>query len=216
MRRTAILVAAVGLLFTTAIPAGLAQGVDGGCSATVNGQTLDTLDLKHPLVVARGDILALTGTVPAAAGSGTIYSETKIYVELLTDVPVAEQTGDGPTWGDWVELPEVLASLAPGVYKVKGTATGDGWICNGSAYIKIEGGPLTAAAAIGAASVVGGGIAAAGAMRPKKGHLLTNGAALEGGGKPETPVRMAADVVTLGIFGLLVGLVGFLGPSWVV
>ncbi len=207
---------AVALLVAVAVPAAFAQGVEGGCSATVNGQTLDTLDIKHPLVVARGDILALTGTVPAAAGTGTIYSETKIYVEVVGDVPVAEQTGDGPVWGDWVELPEVLASLAPGVYKVKGTATGDGWVCTGSAYIKIEGGPLTAAAAVGAVSVVAGGIAAVGAVRPKQTQVFHEGGAPGGGGTADAPTRMAADVVTLGLFAALVALVGFLGPSWVV
>ncbi len=214
-RRVFALVGSAVLLVAAATPV-LAQGVDGGCSATVNGQTLDSLDAKHPLVVARGDILALTGTVPAAAGSGTIYSETKIYVELLTDIPVAEQTGDGPVWGDWVELPEVLASLAPGVYKVKGTATGDGWVCTGSAYIKIEGGPLTAAAAVGAVSVVAGGMAAVGAVKPKQTQVFHEGGAPGSGATAETPTRMAADVVTLGLFAALVAVVGFVGPSWVV
>jgi hypothetical protein len=214
MKRWLVLTGAVVMLLAAAIPAALAQGVDGGCSATVNGQTLDTLDIKHPLVVAKGDILALTGTVPASAGTGTIYSETKIYVEVVGDLPVAEQTGDGPTWGDWVELPEVLASLAPGVYKVKGTATGDGWVCNGSAYIKIEGGPLTAATAIGGVAAVTGGIAAVSAIKPKQTQVFSQGA--PPGSGPDTGTRMVADAATLGLFALLVALVGFLGPSWVV
>ncbi len=214
--RAAILLGAAALLVAAAVPTAFAQGVEGGCSATVNGQTLDTLDIKHPLLVARGDILALTGTVPATAGTGDIPSETKIYVEVVGDLPVAEQIGNGPVWGDWVELPEVLASLAPGVYKVKGTATGEGWVCTGSAYIKIEGGPLTAAAAAGAVSVVAGGIAAVGAIRPKQTQVFHEGGPAGGGATAETPTRMAADAVTFGLFAALVALVGFLGPSWVV
>lgn len=217
IRRSLSALAVMTVVLIGLAPTAHAQEVTGGCSATVNGQTLDTLDIKHPLVVAKGDILALTGTVPASAGTGTVDSETKIYVELVGDVPVAEQTGDGPIWGDWVELPEVLANLAPGVYKVKGTATGSGWVCNGSAYIRIEGGPLTAAAAVGAVAAVSGGIAAVGAVKPKKGQVFYEGVPPEGGGgSADKSTRLAADAITLGLFALLVALVGFLGPSWVV
>ncbi len=216
-KRALVPLAVVTVVLIGLVPMASAQEVTGGCSATVNGQTLDALDMKHPLVVAKGDILALTGSVPASAGTGTIYSETKIYVEVVGDVPVAEQTGDGVIWGDWVEVPEVLASLAPGVYKVKGTATGDGWVCNGSAYIKIEGGPLTAAAAVGAVAAVAGGIGAVTAVRPKKGQVFHEGGPPDGaGGAADSPARWTADLAALGLFGLLVFLMGFIGPSWVV
>lgn len=215
--RALIPLAIVAMVLIALVPMASAQEVTGGCSATVNGQTLDTLDIKHPLVVAKGDILALTGSVPASAGTGTIYSETKIYVEVVGDLPVAEQTGDGVVWGDWVEVPEVLSSLAPGVYRVKGTATGDGWVCNGSAYIKIEGGPLTAATAVGAVAAAVGGIGAVTAARPKKGQVFSEGGPPGGaGGAAESPARWTADLATLGLFGLLVFLMGFIGPSWVV
>jgi hypothetical protein len=216
LKRALLPLAVVALVVIGLVPTALAQEVTGGCSATVNGQTLDALDIKHPLVVAKGDILALTGSVPASAGTGTISSETKIFVEVVGDVPVAEQTGNGVTWGDWVEVPDVLASLAPGVYKVKGTATGAGWICTGSAYIKIEGGPLTAAAAIGAVSAIAGAVAAVSAIKPKKGQVFHEGTGGEGGATAETPTRLLADGVTLGLFAMLIVLVGLLGPSWVV
>lgn len=215
--RALLPMAIVTVVLIGLVPMASAQEVTGGCSATVNGQTLDSLDIKHPLVVAKGDILALTGSVPASAGTGTVNSETKIYVEVVGDVPVAEQTGDGVIWGDWVEVPEVLSSLAPGVYKVKGTATGNGWVCNGSAYIKIEGGPLTAATAVGAVAAAVGGIGAVTAARPKQGQVFHEGGPPGGpGGASESPARWAADLATLGLFGLLVFLMGFIGPSWVV
>jgi len=217
MKRVLIPLAVTAVVFGALIPAALAQEVTGGCSATVNGHTLDTLDIKHPLVVEKGDILALTGSVPASAGTGTIYSETKIYVEVIGDIPVAEQTGDGVIWGDWVEVPDVLTSLAPGVYKVKGTAEGSGWLCTGSAYIKVEGGPLTAATAIGAVAAVAGAVAAIGAVKPKHGQVFHEGGPPgSGGAAPEKSTRLVADAVTLGLFALLVALVGLVGPSWVV
>lgn len=196
-------------------PAALAQEVTGGCSATVNGRTLDTLDIKHPLVVAKGDTVALTGQVPDAAGSGAVRSETRIYVEVVGDVPVATEPGDGPFWGGVVEVPDVLTSLAPGVYKVKGTAEGSGWVCTGSAYIKIEGGPVTAAAAVGAVAAGAGVAAAIGARRPKETQVFYQG---EGAAapNPDTGARYTADAVTLFLFLLMAVLMGFVAPSWVV
>ena len=162
----ALMTAAVTvLLFALLIPAALAQEVTGGCSATVNGRTPDTLDIKHPLVVAEGDTVDLTGQVPAAAGAGTILSETRISVEVVGDVPVASASGDGPLWGGTVEIPDVLTKLAPGVYRVKGTAEGSGWVCTGSGYIKIEGGPATVAMGIGVVAAGAGLVAAVGSRR---------------------------------------------------
>ncbi len=208
MKRWAVF-AAVVVTAMLVIPGALAQGVDGGCQATVNGRTLDTLDAKHPLVVAEGDTVALTGAIPSGANDGS--SETRIVVEVVGDIPVATEPGNGAFWGGSVDVPAVLTQLAPGVYKVKGTATGSGWVCNGSAYVKIEGGPVSAAAAVGAVAAVAGGIGAISAARPKRTQVFTdNGAA------PEASTRMAADAITFLLFLALIMLTGFLAPSWLV
>lgn len=215
-KHKALIVLGVSLIaIVILVPAALAQEVTGGCSATVNGRTLDTLDIKHPLVVAKGDTVALTGQVPDAAGSGTILSETRIYVEVVGDVPVTTETGDGPFWGGTVEVPDVLTSLAPGVYKVKGTAEGSGWMCTGSAYIKIEGGPVTAAAAVGVVAAGAGVATAVGARRPKDTQVFYQG---EGASapNPDSGARYTADVITLFLFLLMAVLMGFVAPSWVV
>lgn len=201
-------------LLVVLVPAALAQGVTGGCSATVNGQTPDTLDIKHPLLVAEGDTVTLTGQVPAAAGSGTTVSETRIYVEVVGDVPVATAEGDGPFWGGTVEIPDVLTKLAPGVYRVKGTAEGSGWICTGSAYIKVEGGPITAATGIGAVAAAAGVAAAVGSRRTKETQIFQQGDGVPA--TPDTKAQLTADLATLGLFLLLVVLLGFVDPSWVV
>lgn len=214
MRRALVLAAFGALLLAIAIPAS-AQEVTGGCHATVNGQTLDTLDAKHPLVIEKGDTVALTGSVPATA-SGSSESLTKIYVEVVGDIQLAEEPGDGEFWGGTVEIPEILTSLAPGVYKVKGTAEGSGWLCTGSAYVKIEGGPWTAATAIGAVAAAAGGIGAVTAIKPKKGQVFHEGGPGGGGAAPETPTRLVADAAVLLMFLLLVFVVGNLDPSWVV
>lgn len=201
-------------LLALSIPAAMAQEINGGCSATVNGKSVDTLDIKHPLIVAKGDTVALTGSAPAGSGPGS--SETRIVVEVVGDIPVATEGGSGTFWGGSVTVPDVLTQLAPGVYKVKGTATGPGWVCDGSAYIKVEGGPFTAAAAVGAVAAVAGVAAAVGSRRPKQGQVFYEGGVPGAeAASPETRTRLTADVVTLGLFALLVALVGFVGPSWV-
>jgi len=211
LRKWLIVAALFGLAVALTAPAALAQGLEGdGCSATVNGRTLDTLDIKHPLIVEKGDTVALTGAIPRGADDGP--SQTKIYVEVVGDVPVADEPGDGSFWGGTVEIPEILTSLAPGVYRVKGTATGPDWVCSGSAYIKIEGGPLTAAAAVGAVAAGAGGIGAITASKPKKGQVFYEGSSAT----PETSTRVAADILTIAFFFLMMFLLGIIGPSWVV
>lgn len=216
MRRRLLAVAAGVVITVTLVPPVAAQEISGGCNATVNGSSVDTLTQTNPLVVAKGDTVDLTGSVPAAAGSGRVESETRIYVEVVGDIPLATESGTGPFWGGNVTVPNVLTQLAPGVYRVKGTAEGSGWICNGSAYVKVEGGPWTAATAIGVVAVGSGVIAAVGSRRPKQAQVFSEAAPGGGGGSgPDTGARAIADVATLGLFAMLVALVGFLGPSWV-
>jgi len=213
VRRVLVLLGAAVLVLMVSVPAAFGQEVTGGCSATINGRTPDTLDIKHPLVVAKGDTVVLTGQVPAVAGTGPILSETRITVEVGGDIPVATAGGDGPFWGGTVEIPDVLTSLAPGVYKVKGTATSSGWVCTGSGYIKIEGGPVTAAMGVGLAVGAAGLVATVGARRTKQTQVFQQG---QTPAAVDTKAQLAADAATFGLFLLLVLLVGFLDPSWVV
>jgi hypothetical protein len=216
MKRAVIPAAAVVALMVGLVPPLAAQEITGGCNATVNGSSVDTLTMTNPLVVAKGDTVDLTGSVPAAAGSGRVESETRIFVEVVGDIPLATESGTGQFWGGTVTVPNVLTQLAPGVYRVKGTAEGSGWICNGSAYVKVEGGPLTAATAIGVVAFGAGVAAAVGSRRPKQGQVFSDGSAIAGGGSgPDTGARATADVATLGLYAMLVALVGFVGPSWV-
>jgi hypothetical protein len=218
MKRALIAVGVGAVVLVGLIPAATAQEITGGCNATVNGSSVDTLTITNPLVEAKGDTVDLTGSVPASAGSGRVESETRIFVEVVGDVPLATESGTGPFWGGNVTVPNLLTQLAPGVYRVKGTATGSGWICTGSAYVKVEGGPLTAATAVGVVAVGSGIVAAIGARRPKQGQVFSEAAGPPGGGAgsgPDGGARLTADVATLGLFALLVALVGFVGPSWV-
>jgi hypothetical protein len=216
MRRVVILLATVGVVVIGLIPPAAAQEITGGCNATVNGSSVDTLTITNPLVVSKGDTVALTGSVPASAGSGRVESLTKIFVEVVGDIPLANESGTGPTWGGTVSVPNLLYQLAPGVYRVKGTAEGSGWLCSGSAYVKVEGSPLTAATAVGAVVAASGAAAAVAARKPRGSRRFAesppDGAPGTG---PDGRARLAADGATVGLYALLVALVGFVGPSWV-
>ncbi len=214
MRRLIVAASVVLTVVAGTVAVAAAQEVTGGCRATINGQTPDTLTRTNPLVVAKGDTVALVGTVPASAGSGDVPSQTDIYVEVVGDIPVASEPGNGPSWGGTVTVPNVITQLAPGVYKVKGTATGEGWVCTGSAYVKVEGGPFTAAAGLGVLIGLSGAVTAVRSRSPKRGQVFADGTAVETA-SPETGSRATADAITVGLFALLVGLVGLLGPSWV-
>ena len=214
-RRRIVIVPVVILAAMAAMTAvASAQGVTGGCRATVNGQTLDTLTMTNPLVVSKGDTVDLVGTIPASADEGS--SQTDIYVEVVGEIPVASEIGSGSSWGGTVTVPNIITQLAPGVYKVKGTARGDGWVCDGSAYVKIEGGPLTAATAVGALIAASGVMTAVRSRNPKKGQVFDHAPGeATGGGGTQAGVRAVADVVTIGVLAMLVVLVGSVGPSWV-
>jgi hypothetical protein len=214
MRRLLFIGAVALAVVAGTVAVASAQEVTGGCRVTINGQTPDTLTRTNPLVVAKGDTVDLVGTVPASAGSGNVPSQTDIYVEVVGDIPVASEPGTGTTWGGTVTVPNVITQLAPGIYKVKGTATGEGWVCTGSAYVKVEGGPFTAAAGLGVLVGAAGAATVIGSARPKRGQVFADGTAVEGA-SPETGTRAVADAVTWGLFAALVGLVGFVGPSWV-
>jgi hypothetical protein len=137
-----------------------AQGVSGGCTATVNGRAPASLTAKDPFPIEKDQVVSVTGTVPASvANQRRIESTTEllIFPGPLNGVPFETIEGTGPEWGGESEIPEALFDYAPGIYLVGGSASGTGgWDCEGSGYIELEGGPWTAALAAGALFTVVG------------------------------------------------------------
>jgi hypothetical protein len=164
-----------------------AQGITGGCTATVNGRTLSQLTKDNPLVVSKGQRVNITGAVPPqfAVSNTTSSTSAKVITPwYLPDVSFGPYQGKGSRWGANVEVPSIAFTLGPGTYKVVGTATGTGgWRCDASAWVKIDGNP-TAGAAGGAVLAAGGAAAVAGGRGRKPG----------GKGKPR-PGRSARDRV---------------------
>jgi hypothetical protein len=137
------------------------QGVDGGCSATVNEEDPSALTEDDPLKVEDDDTVDLVGTVPPDVSGNRVESKTEVYVIVAGfRVPVEDEEGSGEEWGDTIDIPNVIADLAPGIYRVEGEASSPagGWNCEGSAYVDVDGGPFTAAAAVGAGVFVVGAL----------------------------------------------------------
>jgi hypothetical protein len=182
-------VAAVSFLSVVGGGMAWAQGVSGGCTATINGRSPASLTAKDPFLVEKGQEVSVTGTVPASvANQRQVESETelKIFVGDLDGIPFETIEGTGPEWGGQAAVPDAVFDYAPGIYLIGGTASGTGgWSCEGSGYIEIAGGPWTAALAVGAGLTVVGALflkMARGPVRSDKDERVRRAIDAKGGG----------------------------------
>jgi hypothetical protein len=159
-------------LFATVLLSGVAlgQGVTGGCTGTVNGRSPASMTADDPLIVHKDERVAISGQLPpsAQAAGRSARSRTTVYVDIFGfPVKIRTVNAKGPSWGGNVELPKLIRDLAVGVYRVSGDATGSpgGWKCEGSAFIKLDGNPLTKPA-----TYVGAGVGVAGAAAGLRGR----------------------------------------------
>jgi len=138
--------------FLVVVTAGIAQavGVNGGCTAKLNGVDPASLDSDHALVVKKGGFVRFVGTVPPSVQSAPkqqLVSNTHIDVDIVTGlggVTSSDHPGHGPIWGGQESVDKYL-KYGVGLYHVTGKATGGpgGWSCDGDAYVELkDGNPL--------------------------------------------------------------------------
>jgi hypothetical protein len=156
------------------VSAGIAEavGVTNGCTATINGQDPAQLDSDHPLVVRKGELVHVAGTVPssvASAPSAELISTTHVDVDIVSGlfgVSSSDHPGRGPAWDSSVNVDKYL-KYGVGLYHVTGKAVGGpgDWSCNGDGYVELkDGNPLSkpvggAAAGIAAVGLLGAAVA---------------------------------------------------------
>lgn len=135
------------LLIVTAVA--LAQGVNGGCTATVNGRDPATLTRDAPVVVQKGGTVRVRGAVPPAIQSlpeDQVQSNTTITVSIVegvAEVGSSDHPGQGHAWGGTANVDEYVGGPV-GLYFVEATAVGSpNWVCTASGYVKLEGNPLS-------------------------------------------------------------------------
>jgi len=152
-RRLAI--AFVVILALAAAPEALAT-IEGPCEATVAGEDVVARD-----TFTRSDAISVpqTGAVAVTMTAEEPIDRLKLEIEFAGiryaayDEPttVASSTGVVPV--------DDYATYGIGLYKIVGTATGEGFTCEAVALVDVQGEPLeTALGAIGVAMVIVGGL----------------------------------------------------------
>ncbi|MGZ8610582.1 MAG: membrane protein insertion efficiency factor YidD [Actinomycetota bacterium] len=167
--------ASTGLLVIGLTTLAFAQGVTGGCTATVNGVDPASMTRSDPLVVSEGQFVRVDGVVPASAQAlpeDQVQSTTVIKVSGIEDVfgfSSESRPGQGYAWGGQVSVDDYL-KWGVGLYRVEGTASGTpGWACTGSGYVKLDGNPLSKPVGQAAAGVtVVGAVGAVASALPKR------------------------------------------------
>lgn len=195
----------IALAFTASA---FGQSITGGCSATVNGRDPRQLTQDSPLKVKKGQAVNLRGSVPPAAGGGRIKSSTLVKVNTpiwMPDLTFGPFKGTGASWGGRVKPPSLIFTLASGIYKVHGRATGTGgWTCTGSGYIQL-GDAAAAEAGLGGLLGAGGATAVATGRKPKGGKPEAGDprlSALAGGDPPPKKAATPEEALVREIAGV--------------
>lgn len=152
-RRLAI--AFVVILALGAAP-GAAATIEGPCEATIAGEDVvarDTFARSDAISVPQTGAVAVTMTAERPIDRMTLDIEFAGIRYTAHDEPttVPSSTGIVPV--------DEYARYGIGLYKIVGTATGEGFTCEAVALVDVQGNPLeTALGAIGVAMVIVGGL----------------------------------------------------------
>jgi hypothetical protein len=152
-RRLAI--AFVVILALAAAPEALAT-IEGPCDATIAGEDVvarDTFATSDAISVPQTGAVAVTMTAERPIERLKLEFEFAGFRYTAHDEPttVVSSTGVVPV--------DDYATYGIGLYKIVGTATGQGFTCEAVALVDVQGNPLeTAMGAIGVAMVIVGGL----------------------------------------------------------
>ncbi len=148
-----------GLVLVVLSSVAAAQSISGGCTGTVNGRSPASMTKSDPLVVEKGDSVQAQGTAPGGAKGQNVTVVSFYVIEPWGKVSSEQHEGDGASWGGSASVDERLPGV--GLYKGFAEASGQGWSCEASGYIRVDGNPLSepmgqagaGAAVLGAAGV---------------------------------------------------------------
>jgi hypothetical protein len=152
-RRLAI--AFVVILALAAAPEALAT-IDGPCDATIAGEDVvarDTYATSEAISVPQTGAVAVTITAERPIDRLKLDFEFAGFRYTAYDEPTTVKSSTG------VVPVDEYATYGIGLYKIVGTATGEGFTCEATALVDVQGNPLeTALGAIGVALVIVGGL----------------------------------------------------------
>lgn len=154
MRR--LLVTALVVVLGLALAPHAWATIEGPCEATIAGEEVIARD-----TFARSDAISVpqSGGVPVTMTAEGPIGRLRVDIEFGgLRYTVRDEATTGATWTEVVPVDE-YARYGIGLFKIVGTSTGQGFTCEATALIDVQGTPLeTAAGAIGVAMVVVGGL----------------------------------------------------------
>ncbi len=152
-RRLAI--ALVVILGLVAAPEALAT-IEGPCEATIAGEDVVARD-----TFAKSDAISVpqTGAVPVTITAERPIERLQLEIEFAGFGYTAHDEPTTVTEATGVVPVDDYARYGIGLYKIVGTATGQGFTCEATALVDVQGNPLeTAAGAIAVGMIVVGGL----------------------------------------------------------
>ena len=150
LRPIAVSTLIVGLVLIGATAA-TAQSLTGGCQATAGKRTVPSMTRDNPLVLSKGKRLRVNASVPASNPDATTNLDVKVG-------PVSNSYSfTGARYNNSFKPPSWVFTIADGIVKFSGTATGEGFSCKGDGYVKIDGDGLLAL--VGGTLLAGAGAA---------------------------------------------------------
>ncbi|MBA3401342.1 MAG: hypothetical protein H0U05_05060 [Actinobacteria bacterium] len=150
------------LVITLVVVLGLALApealatIEGPCEATIAGEDVVARD-----TFSRSDAISVpqTGAVPVIMTGERPIGRLKVEMEFAgIRYTIHDEPTTGTTWTSVVPVDD-YATYGIGLYKLVGTSTGQGFTCEATALVDVQGNPLeSAAGAIGIAMVIVGGL----------------------------------------------------------
>jgi len=150
-----LVIALVVVLGLALAPEALAT-IEGPCEATIAGEDVVARD-----TFSRSDAISVpqTGAVPVIMTGERPIGRLKVEMEFAgIRYTIHDEPTTGTTWTSVVPVDD-YATYGIGLYKLVGTSTGQGFTCEATALVDVQGNPLeSAAGAIGIAMVIVGGL----------------------------------------------------------
>jgi hypothetical protein len=192
MSRTLTAVAAglLALAGAGALAAGAGASIDGPCTASIAGTSVNGLG-----ATSAGDAIRVgnDAQIPVTMTASTSIDQLKVRISLAgLGYDAKNGPANGTSWTRTVNVKD-YARWGVGLYQVTGSSTGAGLACSGTALVRVEGNPLSTPA-----GWAGVGLSALGAL----GLVGVALSALRGGG------RLSTSLV-----GLFAGLAAALGVT---
>jgi hypothetical protein len=133
-----------------------ADEITGGCTGTVNTQDATALTSDNPLVVHEGEQLTVGGNIPAQFAPANPVSNTTVKISIVDGVfgiTTDAHATTGPAYSDTESIDDYF-NAGVGLYRVDVVNSGTGWRCEYTAYIQLDGDPLSKPAGLVALAAV--------------------------------------------------------------